>query len=147
MKYSSPQLFDIGYVIDDSVISCTSHALILKKSHPELPIKKFSKPIFGLAHLKRDLNEGHRILLLLDIEMPKLKGPELLRYILKQNYLNSSGLKVIFISSAIDKYRYDPVLSNNVVADRAFKPFNLKRLQGILENIFDKVALEIAESA
>ncbi len=139
--------FDLGYIIDDNKLSCVTNTQILEKSYKGLQIKKFTRPLFGLAHLKRDLILGRKILLLLDIEMPKLSGPQLLRYLLQQDYLNTSNLNVIFISSTIENYLFNPIMNNHIVADKIKKPLSLKMFERVLEKNFEQVSVKIAESA
>jgi CheY-like chemotaxis protein len=119
--------FDITYVIDDSKIVGKIHTRIIEKLNISKQIKNYHKPVEGLKNLIRDIMADQKVLLLIDLDMPELNGPDFLEVISELN-MDPSRLSIYIISSSITDHLDREILYNRCVRRHIPKPLKKEDL-------------------
>lgn len=122
--------FDVSYVIDDSEVTCKVHKKLLEKSKLSKNQLSYSSPVQALKFLVRDINAQKKILVLLDLEMPKVNGIDFLDIITGLNASNEQ-LSVYVVSSTIYEHLDNTVIYNPIVKRHLKKPLKPKDLSQV----------------
>ncbi|WP_350288629.1 response regulator [uncultured Croceitalea sp.] len=119
--------FDIAYVIDDSKIVGKLHSRIIEKLSISQEIKNYHNPVQGLKNLIRDIMAEQKVLLLIDLDMPELNGPDFLEVISELN-VDPSKLSIYIISSSISEHLNCEILYHRCVRRHISKPLKKEDL-------------------
>ena len=91
------------FIIDDDPIYCMIASKMIQKADPSVEICECNNGEEGLAELKTRYGADHKIVVLLDINMPVMDGWTFLEEIQKNNFYNLSHLAIYMVSSSVDK--------------------------------------------
>lgn len=119
--------FDIAYVIDDSKIVGKLHSRIIEKLSISQEIKNYHNPVKGLKNLIKDIMAQQRVLLLIDLDMPELNGPDFLE-VISELKVDPSKLSIYIISSSISEHLHCEILYNRCVRRHISKPLKKEDL-------------------
>lgn len=130
--------FDITYIIDDSKIVGKLHSKIIEQLGVSREIKNYNDPIIGLKNFIRDIMGNQKVLLLIDLDMPKFNGKDFLEVISGIN-IDPSRLSIYIISSSITEYLDSEVLYDKCVLRHITKPLKKEDIfYEQLEVLFNK---------
>lgn len=101
-------------VVDDDPAILFLHKLIIKTGDLHPAPKTFSEPEAALSFILENDSQDSRMLVFLDINMPRMNGWDLLDQVV--NKLQHADLKVIMVTSSLDRedrlkaQKYPPVM-------------------------------------
>lgn len=122
-------------IVDDDPAVLFLHKVIIKggKLHPA-PLT-FADPEAALTHILDHDSPLSRMLIFLDINMPRLSGWELLDQL--ESQVNHADVKVIMVTSSLDKSDRVKAKEYRLILDFWEKPLTDENISELIEKIGD----------
>ena len=134
---------DVVYVVDDSELVCFTHHKLIEKVYGKSVIKKFLEPEEALSALMEDLGQNLNILLFLDIQMPSMTGPEMIRKLENCHLLAHSKLSVVLVSSGIEDFSNLNIKDSHMIKGKIQKPLTNEKLEKFAKGHYENTALDV----
>ncbi|GGI24873.1 response regulator [Pedobacter mendelii] len=120
-------------IIDDDDIALFLHETILQDCGFANELKTFNKAQHALAYIESYQNSAVKYLIFLDINMPVMNGWRFLEAL--ENYPNSADIKVIMVTSSIEKSDKERAMSVKFVNAYLEKPLKQEQIRKLQNNI------------
>jgi len=91
------------FIVDDDPIYRLIVLKMIKNRDASIEICECENGEIGLAELKKPERAGHKIVVLLDINMPVLNGWSFLEELEKNDFYNLEQLDVYMVTSSVDE--------------------------------------------
>ncbi|SFT35891.1 Response regulator receiver domain-containing protein [Algoriphagus locisalis] len=125
----------IVYIIDDDQVVLLLHKIQVKKQQLFENIQAFFDAREALENITSLDDKEQRILIFLDINMPKMNGWEFLTMLQQQNIL--ADIKVVVVTSSLSKSDREKSAEFNLVIDFWEKPMVPDQLIKLREQLGD----------
>ena len=123
-------------IVDDDDINIFLIKHLLKKCSHEIQAVTFTDPVEALSYIKKSIIEGESIdLLLLDINMPILKGWDLLKELRIDGKSILKRTKVYMLSSSLHKADHELANKYDEVSGFISKPLSHEHLTKMFREI------------
>lgn len=120
-------------IVDDDLAILFLHKVIIKSGmlHPS-PLT-FSDPKAALTHILENDSNKSKMLIFLDINMPKMNGWELLDQL--ENQIHHADIKVIMVTSSLDREDREKAQQYKLVIDFWEKPLDDVNVSSLIEKL------------
>ncbi len=122
------------YIIDDDPIVNVITQYLLNKFHPEIESQYFENGKLALDEIIK--NNFFPKYIFLDLNMPVLNGWEFLEKINPLQLTNKEKLKIIVLSSTLDRLDIDKAKEHIMVTKFISKPITIESLEIVFKDQF-----------
>lgn len=121
------------FFIDDDPLSNKFNTMLIRKIHPDVEIKTFTKAEDALADLKKPESPKPEVIFL-DLNMPVMNGWDFMAEFKKIGL----DIEVVVLTSSNDTTDKEKAEKNDQIKDYVVKPLTKNAFTGVFKKIFRK---------
>ena len=119
------------FFIDDDPLSNKFNTMLIRKIHPDVEIKTFTKAEDALTDLKDDDNQKPEVIFL-DLNMPVMNGWDFMAEFKKIGL----DIEVVVLTSSNDSSDKEKAEKNSQIKDYVVKPLTKNAFTGVVKKFF-----------
>jgi response regulator RpfG family c-di-GMP phosphodiesterase len=119
------------FFIDDDPLSNKFNTMLIRKIHPDVEIKTFTKAEEALADLKEASNQKPEVIFL-DLNMPVMNGWDFMAEFKKIGL----DIEVVVLTSSNDSVDKEKAEKNKQIKDYVVKPLTKNTFTGVVKKFF-----------